>query len=195
MCWGAKQEATFKSKVPPGSKWHTVLGFNEPNESGQSNMSPEAACALWRRVLSPMKNAGHRVVSPATTCGPDGLAWMQKFVKVCPDAKFDIIALHWYNQGMTDFKARLNAYHNAFPNYIIWVTEYAQQNWNGGKQTTLAQNIQFMKDSTAWMDSLWWVGKYFPYGFMTNMNGLNPADILMDSTGKPTTLGKVAIGA
>lgn len=102
MLWGAKQEAAFKKVVVKGYA-KTVLGFNEcvaifcytpplkclmilyqrPNQKGQSNMTPADAVIIWRRTILPLKKLGYRLVSPATTCDPKGLLWIQEFMRRC----------------------------------------------------------------------------------------------------------------
>jgi hypothetical protein len=189
MLWGGSQSKIdgFKKKVKAGDKHKIIMAFNEPNEPGQSNMSPQKACDVYRRVLTPLRNSGKKVVSPATTCGPDGLDWMKKFVKICPDAKYDFLALHWYNTNMNDFKARLEAYHAAFPRDIIWVTEFANQNWHGS-QKSMSEVKKFYADAMAYMESKPWIGAYFPFGILHNMQGVNKNCQLMKSDGTPTTL-------
>jgi hypothetical protein len=190
MLWGGEKSKidTFKKKVKAGDKWKIIMAFNEPNEPGQSNMTPQQACKVYREVITPLRNSGKKVVSPATTCGPDGLEWMKKFRSVCPDAKWDHLALHWYNTNMNDFKARLNAYHKEFPNDNIWVTEFANQNWHGAQKSQSEVN-QFYHDAMQFLEDTPWIDAYFPFGLFRDMQGVNKNCQLMKSDGSPTPLG------
>ena len=46
-----------------------ILGFNEPDLSTQSNLSPSAAAAAWKYWIQPFAGAGVKLVSPAVTNG------------------------------------------------------------------------------------------------------------------------------
>ncbi|KAG8815742.1 hypothetical protein FRC19_000836, partial [Serendipita sp. 401] len=71
-----------------------VLGFNEPQERGQSNMTPQDAKTLWIDNLLPLKTQyGVRLGSPATSSAPSGKNWTQQFLQVCgTDCSVDFIA-------------------------------------------------------------------------------------------------------
>ncbi|KXN86345.1 hypothetical protein AN958_10207 [Leucoagaricus sp. SymC.cos] len=78
MLWGDKQVDRFTQLVKPGYA-NCAMGPNEPNQSGQSNMSPQHAADLWRAHLNPLKDHGYFLVSPACTNAPSGKTWMQSF--------------------------------------------------------------------------------------------------------------------
>jgi O-glycosyl hydrolase len=191
MLWGHNQESHFNSVVKSGY-CKTVLGMNEPNEKGQSNMSPQDGVTLWNRSIRPLKKKyGMRLVSPATTCGPDGLKWQQEFFKACGgDCDVDVIALHWYNNNLNDFKARLNAYHQAFPKFPIWVTEFAAHSFNGGRQLSASEVREFMREAIAWMETQTWIERFFWFGAMPDIpDGVGTQNQLMAHDGKPNDLG------
>jgi hypothetical protein len=112
MIWGH----TGKEQTPAGvateisgisgGGYRTVLGFNEPDNTGQSNMSVATAISLWPSFDDPSLRVG----SPATQGNGSGLTWIQNFMgQVNADAKLrvDFIATHWYgwNAGSCDAKA------------------------------------------------------------------------------------------
>ncbi|TFY69444.1 hypothetical protein EVG20_g3148, partial [Dentipellis fragilis] len=68
-------------------------------------------------------------------------------------------------------------------------------NFNGGAQASASEIQTFMTQVTAWMDSTPWIGAYFYFGIMHDMQGVNTANQLMASNGQPTELGKLYIGA
>jgi hypothetical protein len=109
-----------------------VLGFNEPDNTGQSNISVATAISLWPSFNNPSLQVG----SPATQGNSAGLTWIQNFMsQVNGDAsgnlKVDFIATHWYgwNAGSCDAKAaNLESWITqieAIPgNRPIWLTEW-----------------------------------------------------------------------
>jgi hypothetical protein len=113
--------------------YRTVLGFNEPDNASQSNLSATTALALWPSLAS---DASVRLGSPATQANTTGQAWFTSFMqKVNADTtgtlRVDFIAAHWYgwNAGSCDAKAAgLESYVKwleAIPgNRPIWLTEW-----------------------------------------------------------------------
>jgi hypothetical protein len=73
-----------------------ILGFNEPNQVGQAECTPQEAADAWMTYLEPLKAQGYRLGSPAVTSAPDGLTWMQEWLRICAGrCNPDFIALHW----------------------------------------------------------------------------------------------------
>jgi hypothetical protein len=138
MVWGhtgAEQTATgianeVKSAVSGG--WPIVLGFNEPDNTGQSNISVATAISLWPAFIQ----SGALIGSPATQGNSTGLTWIQSFMsQVNADTtgtlRVDFIATHWYgwNAGSCDAAgANLDSWLKsieAIPgNRPIWLTEW-----------------------------------------------------------------------
>ncbi|KAI0078714.1 hypothetical protein K474DRAFT_1582441, partial [Panus rudis PR-1116 ss-1] len=193
MLWGDKQTADFDKAVKgaPG-KSNVILGFNEPNQAGQSDMTAQHGCELWKQHIQPKKAAGYTLVSPATTSAPSGMTWMKDFMKCCTGCTIDAVAVHWYGLDADAFIKYLEQWHNAF-NKPILVTEYAVQDFGGGKQATLDEINAFHKKVGPYMLKQSWVAKFFPFGFMHDMNNVNPKNQLMDAKGNPTPLGKMII--
>jgi hypothetical protein len=101
----------------------TVLGFNEPDNSSQSNISVSAAISLWPSLTA---NAALRVGSPATQANSTGQAWFTDFMKqVNADTtgklRVDFIAAHWYgwNSGSCDANA------SNLESYVKWLEAIA----------------------------------------------------------------------
>jgi hypothetical protein len=102
MVWGHGNEQTqagisteVASAVSRGFKF--VLGFNEPDNATQSNISVTTAVALWPAFNNPSVQVG----SPATQANTAGQAWFSSFMKdVNADSteklRVDFIAAHWY---------------------------------------------------------------------------------------------------
>lgn len=187
MLWGPKQIGDFTQLVKPGYA-KTVLGFNEPNQDGQSNLDPGYGAQLWQQYIQPLKNQGYALVTPACTNAPSGKQWMQSFFSACGGCTFDALALHYYGTSSQDFINHLTDYHNTF-GLDIFVTEFACQNFGGGAQCSDSDVVAFMDTVTGFMDNTPWVKKYFAFGVQHDMVGVNPANQLLAGNGYPTALG------
>ncbi|HLL69706.1 MAG TPA: glycosyl hydrolase [Micromonosporaceae bacterium] len=105
----------------------TVLGFNEPNKSEQSNLTVAQAVALWPTLTA---NPDIRVGSPATSS--DGQKWFNDFMAQANsrNLRVDFIALHWYgwNPRSCDDTDTLESYIDwaeSIPgDRPIWITEF-----------------------------------------------------------------------
>lgn len=171
------------------------MAFNEPNLPSQSNLSPQDAARIWMSVGDPLKNQGYStLVTPAVTSAPEGVQWMQDFLKACTNCRFTAMALHYYgidSQGMIEYLTNM---HNIF-HMDIWVTEFACQDFVHGTLANAGQISTFMENVVAWMDKTPFIQKYFPYGLATeNQVNINPLDALMGPNGKPNALGCKALG-
>jgi len=191
MLWGNKQISDFK-KLVVEKYADTVLGFNEPNQDGQSNMSPEAAASLWKQYIDPLKNKGYNLISPACTNAPSGKDWMKKFIDACNDCQLDGIAIHFYGTDPQQMISYMQDMHSTFQK-PIWPTEFACQNFGGGAQCSTAQVFDFMKTVKSFMDNTDWVAHYFAFGALSDMGNVNPANQLLGGNGYPTQLGQLYI--
>ncbi|EIN10357.1 hypothetical protein PUNSTDRAFT_84335 [Punctularia strigosozonata HHB-11173 SS5] len=191
MLWGDNQVGQFQSVVKAGYAKY-VLGMNEPNESGQSNMSPSHGAYLWKTYIQPLKSQGYELIAPATSSNPNGLTWVKNFIAACDGCTFDGQAVHWYDVSAQAFIDYINLWHSTFGK-PIWVTEFACQNFNGGAQCSKDEVFSFMQTVTSYMESQDWVAAYFAFGVMHDMQGVNTLNQLMASSGQPTDLGYMYI--
>jgi len=193
MLWGDKSVEDFRRLAQPGYA-QIVLGFNEPNEPSQSNMSPGHAVELWWAHIEPLKHQGYtKFVAPACTNSPTGIQWMRDFMGACSGCKIDAVGVHFYgtsSQAMIDY---LNQMHDTFGRNL-WVTEFACQNFSGGAQCSWDQIFSFMRTVTGFMDGQPWIEQYFAFGMLHDMYNVNPANQLLGWDGHPTELGRVYLG-
>jgi hypothetical protein len=192
MLWGTNQISDFQNLVKPGYA-HWALGFNEPDLAGQSNLDPGYAASLWQQYIQPLKDQGYSLVSPAVTSGASGIPWLTSFISDCGGCTIDAVAVHWYGTDAQEFISYCENFFTTF-NKPIWVTEYACQSFTSAPQCDAAQVQTFMDTVSAWMDSTWYISKYFAFGVMHDMQGVNPLDQLMAADGQPTALGWDYIG-
>ena len=138
MVWGhsgnEQSAAGIASEVRDavGAGYPYILGFNEPDNTSQSNISVAAAISLWPAF----KNSSLRLGSPATQGNGTGLTWIQTFMtQVNADTtgnlQVDFIATHWYgwNAGSCDAKAAnleswIKSIEDIPGNRPIWLTEW-----------------------------------------------------------------------
>ncbi|THH33735.1 hypothetical protein EUX98_g414 [Antrodiella citrinella] len=191
MMWGDKDAAAMPALLANEATDNNnlVLFINEPNEPGQSNMTPQHACDLYHQYLKPAEARGYKFIMPATSSNPNGLTWVQNFRSCCTDCDgFVGTAIHWYDTTLEKFQTYVNLWHDTF-GMPIYITEYALQNFNGGPQPSAAEVTAFHLAAAAWLESQSFVETYMPFGVMTDMSGVNDANRLMNSDGTPTALG------
>ncbi|KAJ6551420.1 glycosyl hydrolase catalytic core-domain-containing protein [Mycena capillaripes] len=201
MLWGQKDvaqwtdasdgiNATIAQRKPTA-----VLGMNEPQQPGQSNLTPQQGADMWKTYIEPLHAQGLRLGSPAPSSAPSGKTWIQDFLTACDGGcTVDFIALHWYDVNATNFIEYLTDFHDTFQR-PIWVTEWACQNFNNGPQCTQPEVAELLNQTQAFMDAQDWVERYAWFGVMRDLGGVNPDDAMMNSKGQITDLGKQYIGA
>jgi len=186
MLWGYDQISDFQSLVVPGYAKY-VLGMNEPNEPSQSNMSPADGASLWQQYINPLQNSGYYLVSPACTNDQAGLDWMAGFFQACSGCHVDAIAFHFYGTNAQDFISYATQLHTTY-NLPIWVTEFADQSFSGGAQASQDEVYAFAGTIANFVDSTSWFEVAFPFGVMSDLQGVNTANSLLSSDDTPTSL-------
>ena len=150
-----------------------VLGFNEPDNTGQSNLSVATAISLWPAFNNPAILVG----SPATQGNSTGLTWIKSFMsQVDADTtgsmRVDFIATHWYgwNSGSCDANAtNLESWIKgieAIPgNRPIWITEFGCLNQSNPSSSVVQA---FLSGAIAMLAKHPRVQRYSWYQFTTN---------------------------
>jgi hypothetical protein len=156
----------------------TLLGFNEPDMTGQANMTVDQALNLWPKLEA----TGMRLGSPAVAWGADQSGqWLDRFMAGAKSRGYrvDFITLHWYGSDFTTANAvsQLRSYINAtYARYHkpIWLTEYALMNFGSGAKYPSASNqAAFVTASTKMLQSLSYVEHYAWFALPTNTDGTN----------------------
>jgi hypothetical protein len=193
MFWGEKQTNDFKNLVKAGYA-NCVLGFNEPNQSGQAEMTPNRAADLWRQYIDPLANEGYTTVSPACTNAPSGKTWMRDFFNACQGCRINAMAIHFYGTDPQEMIKYIQDMHETF-GMDIWVTEYACQDFSGkNQQCDQGKVFDFMNTVNDWMDSTGYVKAYAAFGAMHDMANVNPTNQLLAPNNQLTALGRFYIG-
>jgi Glycosyl hydrolase catalytic core len=128
MIWGAGSvtSATLRQARRDGPY---LLGFNEPDNSGQSNMTVSQALGLWPKLMrTGMKLGSPAVATDALTAG----GWLDRFMRGVSARHYRVnfIAVHWYGgdfatrQAVGELRSYLRAIHARY-HRPIWLTEFA----------------------------------------------------------------------
>ena len=160
MLWGMASSftnswiANANAAIKAGSTH--LLAFNEPDYSGQSNLSPSDAAAGYKTYMQPFAGRA-KLGSPAITNGgaPMGMTWLSSFLSECSSQSLtvDFIALHWYNGGSADdFQTYVKSAHQT-TNLPVWITEFQAPG-------DTAQQTAFLEQVLPWLDSQSYVERY-----------------------------------
>ncbi|KAH8113377.1 glycosyl hydrolase catalytic core-domain-containing protein [Phellopilus nigrolimitatus] len=198
MLWSnaGDKVAAFQSKVKAGyAKF--AMGFNEVNEPGQANMDVGSAVSAWNQYLTPLVDQGYQLIAPVTSSNPNGKVWMQQFMSQVDTSKIAGMPIHYYGTNAQDMIDYIEDWHSTF-NKPIWITEFACQNFNtanenNGQQCSEGQVWDFYKTIMQYASNTDKVVAAFPFGFMTEMQGVNVLDQLMSGGGSPSALGATII--
>jgi hypothetical protein len=137
MIWG-KSDANklLSGTIPLGGNSQYILGFNEPDLTGQANLTPQEAADLWYQIEAwvNQNHPGKKLVAPAPTYY--GREWLTQFYnafvsKYGRPPRLDALAAHCYAYPPSQwtecqtviqwFETKVVAWN--IPGGI-WVTEY-----------------------------------------------------------------------
>jgi Glycosyl hydrolase catalytic core len=164
MIWGSGSvtTATLRQVKHEGSY---LLGFNEPDNARQANMTVSQALKLWPRLMS----TGMRLGSPAVATGAATRGgWLDRFMRgaAARHDRVNFITVHWYggdfvtSRAVGELKSYLKAIHNRF-HRPLWLTEFALIRF--GAQTTFPsarQQAAFVTAATSMLRGLPYVQRY-----------------------------------
>jgi hypothetical protein len=164
MIWGAGSvnPATLSQAKHQG---HVLLGFNEPDNSGQSNMTVSQALRLWPQLMA----TGMRLGSPAVAdnaAAPGG--WLDRFMRGATSRGYRVnfIAVHWYGvdfatrPAVLQLKSYLQAIYARY-HLPVWLTEFALTKFGATTSfPTQRQQAAFVTASASMLDHLTYVQRY-----------------------------------
>jgi hypothetical protein len=164
MLWGAGS-VTAANLRQVRREGRYLLGFNEPDNPGQSDMTVAQALALWPRLMATKMQLG----SPAVAGGaatPGG--WLDQFMSGARARHYRVnfIAVHWYGgdfstrAAVQQLKSYLQAIHARY-RLPIWLTEFALIRF--GSTVTFpspAHQAAFVTAATATLRQLRYVQRY-----------------------------------
>jgi hypothetical protein len=192
MIWGYWGDLAGIAKAGAAAKEagiRELLGFNEPDQHNQSNLSVEKVLGLWPELMK----TGLRLGSPG--CVHPDREWMKAFMEGVKKQKLrvDYVCVHSY--GGTDANAFLNRLESIHKLYDrpLWITEFACGDWEA---KSVAENrhkpeavLKFMKQVLPKLEKCSYVERYawFPAGTDSASLGTSA---LFDKAGALTPLGK-----
>jgi RNA polymerase sigma factor (sigma-70 family) len=165
MIWGAS-DVTAATLEQVKSEGDVLLGFNEPDQGGQANMTVAQALNLWPQLEA----TGMTLGSPAVSSGaatPGG--WLDQFMTGAKARGYRVnfITVHWYGGDFSTGPAvqQLESYLQAIYNQYhlpIWLTEFALTSYAGPTPAfpTEAQQAAFLTASATMLDGLPYVQRY-----------------------------------
>jgi RNA polymerase sigma factor (sigma-70 family) len=173
MIWGAAN-VTSATLAQVKQEGNTLLGFNEPDQGGQSNMTVTQALDLWPQLEATGMTLGSPAVSAgAATAG----GWLDQFMAGAKSRGYRVnfITLHWYGGDFVtaDAVQQLQSYVEAvYARYHlpIWVTEFALTNFGSATPTypTQAGQAAFLTAATEMLDGLSYVQRYAWFALPTS---------------------------
>jgi hypothetical protein len=131
MLWSSDSRLTStwnsnaKGAIADGAS--TLLAFNEPDLSTQSNMDVPTAVAAFQQWMQPFACQARLAAPAVTNSGPPmGLTWLQNFLESCTECTIDIIPIHWYDNAINIayFQSYVQEAYAAGGNRPLWVTEF-----------------------------------------------------------------------
>jgi hypothetical protein len=163
-----------------------VLGFNEPDNSGQSNIPVATAISLWPSF----DNAGIEIGTPGTAANANpGMAWYTSFMNTLnadTALRADFMAIHWYgwnagscNATASELESYIKWAEGFAGNRPIWITEFGCLNNSAPDVQTV---VTFFNGAVAMFAKHPRLVRYAWYPWATN-------HALVDSNGALTTLG------
>lgn len=178
MIWGPGSVTTANLQQVKHESSPYLLSFNEPDNSGQSNMTVSQALSLWPRLIATKKILGSPAV--ATGAATKG-AWLDQFMRAARAHHYRVnfIAVHWYggdfvtSQAVQQLKSYLVAIHARYRR-PIWLTEFALINFsNGVSFPTPSLQAAFVTAAAKMLQSLPYVKRYawFALPATTGPNG------------------------
>ena len=164
MIWGAGSvtKANLRTARRNG---HYLLGFNEPDNAGQSNMTVTQALHLWPRLMGTgLKLGSPAVATDAATPG----GWLDQFMRGvrARHLRVNFITVHWYGgdfatgQAVQQLRSYLTAIHARY-RLPIWLTEFALIRF--GPTTTFPsgrRQAAFLTAATSMLGRLSFVHRY-----------------------------------
>jgi hypothetical protein len=199
MCWGPGDFPNCINDIkslPVGP----VFSLNEPDQGGQANCDVATAVSLWFEYIQPLGNQGYQIISPACTNSPTGFGWIQSFVSQVQQQGgwMNGVATHLYSTDLSYSISFLQSFISAFPNYPIWVTEYACEDYSGANQQ-LDYNgvVAYMTSLSNWMFENPSIEVSFAFAFFSQQelvaNNVNEYNSAIGDNNEPSALGSTLL--
>ena len=192
MIWkyyGNEETVSNAAKAARDAGIKHLLGFNEPDQKKQADMTVDEALAAW----PVLERTGLRLGSPG--CVHPDKEWMKTFMKEAEVRKLrvDFVCVHSYGGADAgSLVKRLEQIHQLYGK-PIWITEFAVGDWTAESVTenrfSQDQVLRFMEEVLPQLDRLDFVERYAWYSAKPDNKALGTS-ALLDAEGKLTRLGE-----
>jgi hypothetical protein len=152
----------LRRDVQSNSKPVHLMGFNEPEKSGQGLISVSEAIRRWPR-LEAMEVP---LVSPVPANAFNG--WLADFVNQANALGYrrDYTAVHWYGSpNAGNLISHLEQNYNSFGQRPVWLTEFSTVDWNQNSSWTHSDNYEFLAEFMWRAEGLAWLRRYSVFQF------------------------------
>lgn len=154
MAWNGAFDATrIRNLKMLHPECQYILGFNEPNLTDQSNMTPTAAAEKWVSLAALAQELNMKLISPAMNYGTlsgygDPIVWLDEFFDKVPLSSIDGIAIHCYMgnaRTMASYVKRFKKYGKP-----IWLTEFC--GWETSSIKDVSSQINYMSEAVNFLE-------------------------------------------
>lgn len=194
MIWGrGSLERNAIEQVRSELRWtgaQHLLGFNEPDHDGQSNMSVGTAIKLWPQL----EQAGLRLGSPAPVQALGD--WLKKFMDqaAAKDLRVDFVAMHSYAPPNADsFLKTVQRLHDRY-GMPVWITEFAVADWKATAKSpsrfSEKEILAFMRETVAGLREMPFVER-FAWKTRAHDDPIMGASALFRSSGSLSPTGEL----
>ncbi len=187
--WGRDEKIAEAGQRAKKAGIRELLGFNEPDQHDQSNLSVERALEAWPALEA----TGLRLGSPG--CVHPDREWMIAFMERAKrqGRRVDFVCMHSYGgRSVEALVKRLEKVHRMFGK-PIWITEFAVGDWEAESvdrnHHRPAAVLKFMEQALPALEKLDFVERYAWYPAKPDNRHLGTC-ALFDADGGLTPLGE-----
>jgi hypothetical protein len=192
MIWGKGDATKENLRSAKEAESGYLLGFNEPDNSGQANMSVSQALKLWPSLMKTGLELGSPACTTSEALGPN--SWLGKFMDQADKRSYDVdfISVHYYtdNPSIADFREFLKDVREEYGR-PVWVTEWALVDWQDPDHYSSEVLADFASEAIQMMDDLNFVKRHAWFGAYDGGDGWDINTELLDADGNMTALGEV----
>lgn len=160
---------------------NTLLGFNEPDQADQANMTVEEAIRQWPEMMK----SGLRIGSPAPANPQNN--WITNFLSKCDSLNYrvDFVAVHcyWNSRTPQQWYSGLKAIYDRVKR-PLWITEWNNgANWTGeawpsDPAAQFEKQYNDIKGILQVLDTTSFIERYSIYNWVENKRAMVLADTL-----------------
>lgn len=199
MAWGAHfDQQTLINYLLAHPRVKFILGFNEPNFKGQSNLTPSQAAAAWPALQAIADRFHLTIVGPAINFSyaggavvengveyTDPVKWYEDFFAACTGCRVDHIAIHGYFNQPRYLPWMVGLFEKF--NKPIWVTEF-NQSASASAEAQAQSQAQFMREAVPLLEN---DARVFRYAWFLARGGNADMNLFAEQPGVLTNLGNV----